>query len=331
MVKIKLYGVRDEEVSMAQAWSQTNGVEISMTKEMLSPDNVSQAEGFDGVSLSQVGQLDASIYPTLKDMGIKQIAQRSAGVDMYDLQLAKENDIIITNVPSYSPESIAEWSVTVALNLIRHYNLIQERVRQQNFSWTPEIRGRVIGDMTVAVIGTGRIGQCVAKFFHGFGCKIVGYDLYPNEGIKSILEYKDSIEEAIKDADIVSLHMPATAETHHMFNYDMLKKFKKDAIILNMARGALIKTEDLFKVLDEGHLFGAGLDTYEFEGPLIPKNLSSETIEDEVFKQVLNHERIIYSPHIAFYTDEAVKNLVEGGLNATLDVIQTGDSKQRVN
>ena len=76
---------------------------------------------------------------------------------------------------------------------------------------------------------------------------------------------------------------------------------------------------------------GAGLDTYEEEGPLIPKNLTDQTIEDELFLQVINHPKIIYSPHIAFYTDEAVKNLVEGGLNATLEVIETGTTRNRVN
>lgn len=90
--------------------------------------------------------------------------------------------------------------------------------------------------MTVAVIGTGRIGYHVAKIFHGFGAKVVGYDLYPSDKLDGILEYRDSVEDAIRDADIISLHMPAFKENHHMFNYEMFKKFKSDAVLVNMAR-----------------------------------------------------------------------------------------------
>lgn len=331
MKKIIMFGVRDEEIAVAKNWAAVNEVELSINHENFTPEVIDRVAGFDGLSLSQVGPLDDSLYAKLQALGIKQIAQRSAGVDMYHLEKAKEHDIIISNVPSYSPESIAEWTVLTALTIIRKYDLIQERVAAHNFSWTPEIRGRVMGDMKVAILGTGRIGQAVARFFKGFGCEIVGYDLFQNESIKEILTYCESVEEAIKEADIISLHMPATAENHHLFNKELLLKCKKEAILLNMARGALVDTQALLEVLDEGHLLGAGLDTYEAEGPLIPKNLTEHPIQDELFLKMINHPKVTYSPHIAFYTDEAVKNLVEGGLNAALEVILTGTTRNRVN
>lgn len=150
-------------------------------------------------------------------MGIKQIAQRSAGVDMYNLDLATENDIIITNVPSYSPESIAEFTVTIALNFIRHVELIRENVKKQNFTWGLPIRSRVLGDMTVAIIGTGRIGLATAKIFKGFGCKVVGYDIYQSDAAKAVLDYKDSVEEAIKDADLGFLTQATNCREHTPF------------------------------------------------------------------------------------------------------------------
>ena len=188
-----------------------------------------------------------------------------------------------------------------------------------------------MGDMKVAIIGTGRIGQITAKLFHGFGCELVGFDLYQNEGIKSILTYKDSIEEAIKDADIVSIHMPATADNRHCFDYEMFKKFKPGAILLNMARGSIVDTEGLLKALDEGILAGAGIDTYEYEMPYIQKDYQDKAIEDKVFARLVHHPHVMYSPHIAYFTDEAIKNLVEGALNAAVEVITTGTSKSRVN
>lgn len=250
---------------------------------------------------------------------------------MYDLNAATENNLIISNVPSYSPESIAEFTVAIALNLVRKVELIRSNVREQNFSWGLPIRGRVMGDMTVAIIGTGRIGLATAKLFKGFGCKVVGYDIYQSEEASAILDYKKSVEEAIKDADIISLHMPPCAENYHLFNLDFFKQFKKGAILLNMARGALVKTEDLLQALDLGLLDGAGIDTYEFEGPYVPKNFAGQEITDRLFLELINHPKVIYTPHAAYYTDEAVKNLVEGGLNAALDVIKTGTTANRVN
>ncbi|ANC23968.1 TPA: D-lactate dehydrogenase [Streptococcus pyogenes] len=330
-MKLKLYNVRGEEAVLAKKWADDNGIEISLTESPLTPETVKEAEGFDGIANAQIGPLDDAIYPLLKEMGIKQIAQRSAGVDMYNLDLATENDIIITNVPSYSPESIAEFTVTIALNLIRHVELIRENVKKQNFTWGLPIRGRVLGDMTVAIIGTGRIGLATAKIFKGFGRKVVGYDIYQSDAAKAVLDYKESVEEAIKDADLVSLHMPPTAENTHLFNSDLFKSFKKGAILMNMARGAVIETQDLLDALDAGLLSGAGIDTYEFEGPYIPKNFEGQEITDSLFKALINHPKVIYTPHAAYYTDEAVKNLVEGALNATVEIIKTGTTTTRVN
>lgn len=330
-MKLKMYNVRGEEALLAKAWSEKNNIELSISQDPLTAETVWEAKGYDGLVNAQVGPLDDAVYPALKTLGIKQIAQRSAGVDMYNLKLATENDIIISNVPSYSPESIAEFTVAIALNLVRKIELIRSNVSDHNFTWSLPIRGRVVGDMTVAIIGTGRIGLATAKLFKGFGCKVVGYDIYQNEAATAILDYKESVAEVVKDADIISLHMPPSAENHHLFNLDFFKQFKKGAILLNMARGALVKTEDLLKALDLGLLDGAGIDTYEFEGPYIPKNFTGQEITDHLFLELINHPKVIYTPHAAYYTDEAVKNLVEGGLNATVDVIKTGTTANRVN
>lgn len=330
-MKIKLFNVRGEEAVLAEQWAKVNQVELSLDQGPLTPDTVKEVQGFDGIANAQIEPLDDSIYPILKEMGIKQIAQRSAGVDMYNLELAKENGIIISNVPSYSPESIAEFTVTIALNLIRKVELIRSNVKEHNFTWDLPIRGRVLGDMTVAIIGTGRIGLATAKIFKGFGCKVVGYDIYQSPAAKEVLEYKDSVLEAIQVADVVSLHMPPTSDNSHYFNAELFKQFKKGAILLNMARGVLVDTADLLAALDQGLLDGAGIDTYEFEGPYVPKNFQGKDITDELFLDLIHHPKVIYTPHAAYYTDEAVKNLVEGALNATVDVIKTGTTAMRVN
>lgn len=330
MIKIKMFNTREEEQASALAWAKETDVHVTCCSESLTIEGVADLEGYDGISLSQIKNLDKDLYPLLKKAGIKQIAQRSAGFDMYDLELARENGLIISNVPSYSPESIAEFTVMSALNLIRHVKTMNKRVSEKDFRWNPDFRGRVLGNMKVAIIGTGHIGYLTAKIFKGFGAEIYAYDLYPNEAYSDLLTYVSSVEEAVKHADIISLHVPATKENKHLFNMELFKKCKPGVMLLNMARGALVNTRDLLVAIEEGWVSSAALDTYEFEGPFVTKNFSNQPIENPEFLEVIATDRITYTPHVAFYTDEAITNLVQGGLQSALEVIQSGSTKNDV-
>lgn len=330
MYSIKMYGIKAEDKPYAIKWAKEHDVQISMTEKVIDENTIDDAKGFDGVNTLQVTKIPTDAYARFKAMGINQIAQRSAGFDMYDLAEATRQGIIISNVPSYSPASIAEYALTSALNLVRQIPTIQKRVQAHNFTWEKPIRGQVVGEMTVAVLGTGHIGAHVARLFHGLGCKVLAYDRHPRTDL-AFLTYADSIEAAVKDADIVTLHIPLREENVHLFDAKMFKQFKKGAYLVNTARGGLVDTEALIAALDSGQLAGAALDVYENEGPYVQKNVKDQAISDELFQKILNHDRIIYSPHVAFYTDEAVANLIYGGLNATLDVITKGDTPNRVN
>ncbi|TDM14222.1 D-2-hydroxyacid dehydrogenase [Macrococcus bovicus] len=331
MTKIMMFGAREDERPAALNWAEKNNVALTISSEILTPETIDLLKGYDGVTTQQTGKLAPEIYERLAAIGIKQIAQRSAGYDMYDLEAARAHHIIISNVPSYSPNSIAEYAVTMALNLIRKTTLIDEHVRRHDFRWQPAIMSKEIKSLTVAIIGTGRIGQITGKIFKGFDSTVVGYDLYPNDQAREWIDYKDSIEEAVKEADIVSLHMPATSDNHHLFNKEMFAQFKKGAILINAARGSVVDTAALIEATDNGQLAAAALDTYEFESSYFPKDFSGQEITDKDLLRLIEHDKIIMTPHIAFYTDVAVKNLVEGGLNAALEVIQTGTCQTRLN
>ena len=331
MLKIMLFGVRDEEIPIIKAWSTRNEVQVDYTELNLTPETIEMAKGYDGVTISQVADLDVSLYPTLASYGIKQIAQRSAGFEMHDLTSATENGLIISNVPSYSPESIAEYAVTAALNLVRKTDLIRKKVAEQDFRWMPAIRARVVKEMTVAIIGVGRIGSRVANIYRGFGANVVAYDIAPREEFESLVAYQESAEAAISQADIVTIHMPATDINYHQFSLDLFKQFKSGAILVNTARGPIVHTEDLFQALEEGYVAGAALDVYEGEAPYVPVDWRGRDITDPVYQQLVKHPQIIYTPHTAYYTDTAVQNLIDIPLDATLSVIQTGDTDVRVN
>lgn len=264
----------------------------------------------------------------LEAYGIKQIAQRTAGFDMYDLELAKKHGIVISNIPSYSPETIAEYSVSIALQLVRKFPAIETRVQAHNFTWAAPIMSRPVKNMTVAIIGTGRIGEASGKIYDGFCAKVVGYDAYPNASL-DFLEYKDSVETAIQDADIISLHVPTNKDSYHLFNKNMFAKVKKGAVLVNATRGAVVNTIDLIDVVNDGTLSGAAIDTYENEADYFTFDWSNQTIDDPTLLELIRHENILVTPHIAFFSDEAVQNLVD--LNAALSVINTGTCETRLN
>lgn len=331
MYKIIAFNVREEEVQLTLDWAKNHDVEIYFEDEQLSLDNVEKVKGFDGITTSQNSPVVKEVYPILKSYGIKQIAQRSAGFDYYDLEAATANDIIISNVPSYSPESIAEYSLSAALNLVRKTELIKDKTQEHDFRWQPAIQAGLIHEMTVGIIGTGHIGLTTAKLFKALGAKIVAYDLYQNEDAKDFLEYRDSIEDVVKESDIVSLHVPATADNKHQFNYEMFKHFKPTAYLVNAARGSIVDTKALIQALDDNLLAGAALDTYEHEADYIPKDWRNKEILDELFLELLNQKKIEYTPHIAFYTDVSVRNIMTSSLESTLAVLKTGDTKNRVN
>ena len=330
-MKLLMMGAREDERVFAEKWAKENNIDLEITNDFLSPDTLHLVEGKDGIALQQTMGLPKEMYQQLADMGIKQIATRSAGYDMYDLEAATEAGLIVTNVPEYSPNAIAEFAVTSALATVRQLNKIQANMAKQDFRWAKDMISREIRSMTVGIIGTGRIGRITAQILKGFGAKIIAYDLYQNDEAKEFLTYKDSVEDVVKEADLISIHMPATKDNHHLFNDDLFSLMKDGSFLVNTARGMIVDTAALLRALDSGKLAGAALDTYENEMPYVTKDFTGKEIEDAIFKELVNREDVIFTPHIAFYTDTAVENLVAGGLNAVYDVVTTNDSPNRVN
>ena len=332
MTKIKIMSVRDEDIPYIEEWAAKNKVEVELNKAFLTEENVDSVQGFDGLSLSQQHPLSEEVFAKLQQFGIKQIAQRSAGFDTYDLNLASKYNIIVSNVPSYSPSSIAEFAVTQAINIVRNQNDIQCKLRAHDFRWEPSILSRSISELTVAVIGTGRIGSITAKIFaKGYNSRVVAYDPFPNEHVAQYVDYKNTLEDALKEADIVTVHIPATKYNHHLFDASHFAQFKRGAVFVNAARGSIVDTKALLSAIDEGHIKGAALDTYEHERGLFPGDYRQKAYNDELLDELIAREDILLTPHIAFYTDAAVKNLIVDALDATIDVLNTGTTRLRVN
>lgn len=330
MTKIKIFNIRPEERAIAKKWSEEHQIDIDMTEESLTLDNVSELSHYDGVSLLQNKPLDARLYGLIAQEGIHHLAQRSAGFDSYDLSLADQYKITISNVPSYSPESIAEFTILTTLMLVRKMPQMLDRVQRQDFRWHVDVQGKVLREMTVGVVGTGHIGRCVAEGFKGLGCHVQAYDPYPSPLLEGVAEYT-SLTSLIQTSDIVTLHIPATPENHHQFNDELFQQFKKGAYFINAARGSIVDTKGLINALNDQVLTAAALDTYEYEAGYVGKNWDNQFIEDELLLSLLHHPKILYTPHLAYFTEKSVSNMITMALDAVLEFIQTGTTKNKVN
>ena len=329
MKKIKVFDVREDEQVALQQWIERHAdeVEVVLTEDSLEGAHLEQLDEIDGVSLSQMTPINPDYFKVLAQNGIYHIAQRSAGFDMYDLPAASEAGIKISNVPSYSPQSIAEFAVTRTLALVRHTHRIDRNVAVQDFTWDLSVQGRTIESLKIGVLGTGRIGSRAAKIFNGFGAQVYAYDLAPNPELENILTYVDSLEDLVKDIDVLTLHIPGSPENKHVVNEAVLNHAKPGLLVINTARGVVLDTEALIRKLDDGTVAGAAIDTYENEGPYFKYDWTNKPLEDSVLSHLLEHENVLISPHVAFYTDEAVQNLVDIPLDDVLSYIhnQTAD------
>ena len=207
---------------------------------------------------------------------------------------------------------------------------IEDNVKRNDFSWNKNIMAREISTMTVGIIGVGRIGGRVAKLFNSIGLKVIGYDIVQNEEHKKYLTYVDNMDLVLEKSDIVTLHLPFLENLRHMANKEFFKKMKDNAIFINAARGMLTDTNALLDALNSGKLWGAALDVYENEQDIVPKNLSSEVVDDETLKELIRRKDVLYTPHSAFFTDVSIKNSIEASLNSAVEMLKTGKSKNQI-
>ncbi|MDO5737647.1 MAG: NAD(P)-dependent oxidoreductase [Eubacteriales bacterium] len=181
-------------------------------------------------------------------------------------------------------------------------------------------------DKVVGIAGMGRIGKATAKLFKAIGARVIGYDHKPSPEEQEQIEYSSDFKSFLSQVDVLSLHMPATADNYHILNAQSLAYLPRGAIIINTARGSLIDTTALLAALDTGALAGVAMDCYEAEDAIINKQIDLGNI-DKKMKRILANEKILYTPHIAYYTDEAVRALVLNALDSIVCLYEAGETE----
>lgn len=264
---------------------------------------------------SIVGKEEMDKLPDLKF-----IATKSTGFDHIDLQTAKDKGIFVSNVPAYGEHTVAEFAFALLLMLTRKMFEAHERVIKDGSFDADGLTGSDLFGKTIGIMGTGRIGKNAIKIAKSFGMNVLAYDLYPSEEFaKQIGFMYVSLEELLSSSDIVSLHLPEDKTTHHIINKENVAKMKKGLILINTARGSIIDTEALVWGLEQKIIAAAGIDVLSEEGNIEDEmHLLSKPHPnyDEMKTLLMNHylidhPRVIITPHTAFNTNEAIGRIYQ--------------------
>ncbi|MEU6912805.1 2-hydroxyacid dehydrogenase [Streptomyces olindensis] len=312
-MKIIAYGVlTDEQPLLRAAFDRAFGDrhELRCLQLFLDRDTAPTATGHETVLSSVNDTLDAPVLRDLSRGGARLIAQRATGYNNIDLAAARDLGLTVARVSSYSPHSVAEFAWALALAVDRRIVRAAHRTREFDFR-LDGLLGRDLHGRTAGVVGTGKIGGAFARIAHGFGMRLLGWDIVENPGCSALgMEYV-SPELLFAESDLVSLHVPLVPDTHHLVDARMLDLMKADAVLVNSSRGGLVDTDALLATLRAGRLGGVGLDVYEEEAGVFFLDKSLEVMTDERLARLMTFPNVLVTSHQAYFTRDAVGQIAE--------------------
>jgi D-specific alpha-keto acid dehydrogenase len=303
-VGITIYGCEADEADAFKDIAPRFGVLPAITRAPVSEDNVEFASGSRCVSVDHKTRVTNRTLLALRQAGVSYLCTRSIGCNHIDVEYAESVGIAVGNV-AYSPDSVADYTLMSMLMGLRDAKSIVRRTDAHDYRLS-SVRGKELQDLTVGVIGTGRIGMAVLHRLKAFGCRTLAYDKYPKPSTNYV-----ALDELLRRSDIVTLHTPLTAETHHLLNRDRLEQLKPGALIVNTARGSLIDTDALLSALESGRLGGAALDVLEGEDGIFYSDCRNSLIDNALLVRLQQLPNVLISPHTAYYTDHALRDVVE--------------------
>lgn len=314
-MKLFVYNYRKfDEAIFFEKYKKELGVEVGYCQDAPSLSNAHLAQGYEYISII-TSQISAELMDLFQQLGVKMISTRTIGYDHIDCQHAVEIGMGVSNA-TYSPYCVADYTIMLMLMSIRKMKRIMERAVIQDFS-LPGIMGREMPGFTVGILGTGQIGSTVIRYLSGFGCKIYAYDIYEKESVKEFAEYTD-LDTIYEKCDMISLHMPLLEDNYHIIDSEAISKMREGVILINTARGGLIDSQALIEGIEQGKIGAAGLDVVEKEFGLYYYDLKSEVLDNRELAILRSFPNVIVTPHMAFYTDQAIDDMVSCSMKSCI-------------
>ena len=304
------------------------------------PDNLTASSldklgPVDVLSTFMYSEVDREVLDALPEL--KLIATRSTGFDHVALDVCTSRGIVVSNVPSYGDNTVAEHTFALILTLARRlYEGCLNRI-EGDFS-ARDLTGFDLKGKTIGVVGAGKIGTHVVRIARGFGMTVLVYDVKPQESLAEALGFQFApLDRLLQESDIISLHVPYNDATHHLIDRQKFSMMRKGAYLINTARGGIVDQRALLEALDDGTLAGAGLDVLEGEEYIKEeKSVLTDTERTKALNAVgenaliLQRKNVVYTPHIGFNTREAVERILETTVDSILG-FASGEPKNVVN
>jgi D-lactate dehydrogenase len=315
VLRVAFFGTKDYDRIFFSELSREKGegtynTDIRYFDSRLTPETAHLANGFDAVCIFVNDEAPREVIRTLHDGGVRLILLRCAGFNNVDLKAAKEYGITVLRVPAYSPYAVAEHAMALIQTANRRIHKAYFKVKDNNFALSG-LLGLDLHNKVAGIIGTGRIGQCMAHICKGYGMTVLGWDAYPNKALEEegLLTYV-SKEELFRKADLISLHAPLIMGengTYHLIDAKAIAMMKDSTMLVNTSRGGLIDTEALIEALKNGKFHAVGLDVYEGEDENVYTDRSDEPLRNDVTARLLSFPNLVLTSHQAFFTREALQ------------------------
>lgn len=283
---------------------------LVFTTAQLDATTVALAQDYPAICCFVNDRADAAVLERLAAGQTRLIVLRATGFNNVDLVAAQRLGITVMRVAYYSPYAVAEFAVGLLQTLNRRIHRAYNRTREFNFRLAG-LLGQDIHGKTVGVIGTGKIGAAFASIMRGFGCQLLGYDLFENPACHDLGLTYLPLEELLQQSDILSLHLPLTPDTYHLINHTTLALLKPTALLINTSRGGLIDTDALIHALRGQQIGGVALDVYEEEDGVFFQDLSDRVMTDDTLARLMTFGNVLVTGHQAFFTYEAVTTIAE--------------------
>jgi D-specific alpha-keto acid dehydrogenase len=311
---LTVFGCEHDETELFRELSPRFGVVPTTTSAAVSEHSIVSATGNRCVSVGHRSAISEPLVVALKDAGVEYISTRSIGFDHIDLDAAANAGITVENVV-YDPDGVADYTLMLILMALRSAKDTLDAVARRDFRLA-RVRSRDLSDLTVGVVGVGRIGDAVIRRLRGFGCRVLAHDT--GRSATAAARFV-SLDELLRESDVVTLHLPLTAHTHHLVGRAQIATMKAGAVLVNTGRGALVDTAAMVDALETGALGGAALDVLEGEDGIFSFDCTNRPIDHRFLPTLLDRPNVIVTPHTAYYTQRALHDTVERTLARCLD------------
>ncbi len=316
-MKIYAFEVRPDEQAMFDSLS-TEELEITTSPEILTLDNIGLAEGCEAITTLGMTKWNAPLLKKASELGVKCISTRTIGYNHIDLNACKEYGINACNV-SYGPDSVADFALMLMLIALRKYKPAVYRQNVNDFS-LGGLQGKTINGMTVGVVGTGKIGFAVIKRLKAFGATVICNDRHVNKKVEELAEYV-SLDELYKRADMITYHIPLTAESARMVNSYTINQMKDGVVLINTARGELMNVEDLINGIESQKIGALATDVFDGELNIYHESHINDIISNREMAYLRQFPNVVMTQHMAFYTESAVAEMVKNGVEGPIAVL----------